>query len=261
MEENLIIEKVIAVYEGEFKPGKVTRRNIKRKSDGFIYYLSGSADYIFEAETISVSEGDLLYLPEGAIYNIKINETTSYICIDFSFTKKELSPSVIHNLRGIKGQFYKFFYNYVSNSPYRIPRAYEIINRIYCEILRTQSKEYSKSSELYFRATEIILQRYREQNFTVEYLASELGISTVHLRRIFSSFSEISPIKYINNIRFEQAKMLLLSSNLTVGEIAISVGFSDPFHFSKVFKASVGIAPSEYREIKGDGGINKYYIG
>ena len=55
--------------------------------------------------------------------------------------------------------------------------------------------------------------------------------------------------------------MLLLSSNLTVGEIAISVGFSDPFHFSKVFKTSVGIAPSEYREIKGDGGINKYYIG
>ena len=248
MEQNLVIEKVISVYEGEFKPGFVKRRD-KRNCDGFVFYLCGSADYVFENKTLKVSAGDLLYLPDGGIYNIVINETTSYICIDFSFIEKGLNPSVVHNISSNKPLFYKFFYNFIGNASYRIPKLYEIINRIYCDILRAENKEYSKSRELYVKATETVLRKYRNEDFCVEDLASELGISTVHLRRIFYHYTSMSPIKYVNNIRFEQAKLLLTSSNLMVGEIALSVGFCDQFHFSKSFKNAIGISPTEYRKL------------
>ena len=255
MEQNLVVEKFIAVYEGEFKPGFVKRRDA-RNCDGFVYFLAGSADYIFENKRIAAIEGDTLYLPEGSMYNIIINEETRYICIDFAFTTKGNQPTLVRTLRGIQPLFYKFFYNFSGNSAYRIPKGYEIINRIYCEILRADNKDYSKSDELYSKACEIILQKYRNEDFTVEALATELGFSTVHLRRIFASCSALSPIKYINGIRFEQAKHLLLSSNLSVGEIALSVGFPDQFHFSKAFKQAIGIPPSRYRETKGASRFN-----
>lgn len=257
MTENLIVNNVISVFEGEFKPGLV-KPNGKRKSDGFIFFLGGNAEYVFQNYSIKVSTDDLLYLPCDGDYYIRINETTSYICIDFSFMEKGLSADVVHNMNGIKTLFYKFFHNFNNSSNYRIPKSFEITNRIYCEFLKAQNKEYSRSKEIYEQATKYILSNYRDEDFTVERLASELKISTVHLRRIFLENSLLSPIKHINNLRFEQAKALLLSSNLTIGEIASSVGFCDQFYFSKSFKAVFGISPSEYRDIKGEAGMNRY---
>lgn len=257
MTENLVINNVISVFEGEFKPG-IVNPNKKRKSDGFILFSNGAAEYIFQNNSIKVSPDDLLFLPCGSEYYIKINETTSYICIDFSFMEKGLSADVVHNMNGIKTLFYKFFYNFNNNSSYRIPKAFEIANRVYCEFLKAQNKEYSKSQEIYDKATKVILNNYRDEDFTVERLASELKISTVHLRRIFFENSSLSPIKHINNIRFEQAKNLLLSSNLTIGEIAAAIGFCDQFYFSKAFKTTYGISPSEYRNIKGESAIDRY---
>ena len=247
MEDNLVIDDVINVVEGEFKPGYI-KRTEPRRLDGFCLYLEGEVDYIFENETYTVHEGDVLFLAEDGNYNIMVKKPCSYICIDFSFVKKGLTPFVFHNVKGIKNEFYKFFYNWKSNTPTRIPRAFELINRIYCQLTLSKHKGYSKNHEIFSRAIEIILNSYKDPEFTVESLAEGLDVSTVHLRRIFSHHTDKSPIKYINDVRFEQAKILLVSSNLTVGEIALSLGFTDQFHFSKSFKSTVGLTPSDYRQ-------------
>ena len=247
MENNLIIEKVFKGFEGEFNPAFI-KRTEKRKCDGFCYVLKGSADYLFKGATISVSEGDVLFLPEGGDYSILVKESAKYVCIDFSFSKKELKPFVIKNMKHLKNDFYKFLYNWLNPSNYKIPKAYEIVNRIYCEVLNAQSKNYSNSYKIFSKAMGIIIAHYREQDFSVESLAKELEISTVHLRRIFYSNTGSSPKKTINDIRFEQAKQLLTSSNLSVNEIALSVGFCDQFHFSKSFKEAVGLSPTEFKK-------------
>ena len=248
MESNLIIDDVISVYEGEFKPGYVKRTEL-RQCDGFCLYLEGEAEYIFENETLSVIADDVLFLPEGGNYNIKVKRPSKYICIDFLFTKKGLTPSVCRNAAGIKHEFYKFQYNWITDSSTRIPRAFELINRIYCRLIDAKNDALSSSHLIFTRAVEIILKHYKDPDFTVESLAESLNVSTVHLRRIFSRHVDKSPVKYINDMRFEQAKILLKSSNLTVNEIALSLGFSDQFHFSKSFKCNVGISPSGYRSL------------
>ena len=48
-----------------------------------------------------------------------------------------------------------------------------------------------------------------------------------------------------------QAKNMLITSNYSISEIAISVGYSDPYYFSRVFKQEIGIAPSEYKKRNG----------
>jgi len=248
MEENLIIDDVISVYEGEFRRGYV-KRSEARQCDGFCLYLEGEADYVFEDEVLTVKADEVLFLPEGGNYNITVKNPIKYICIDFLFTKKNLPPSVCRGAAGIKQDFYKFRYNWITSSSTRIPRAFELINRIYCRLINAETDARSSSGILFAKAVEIIVQHYREMDFTVESLAKRLSLSTVHLRRIFSRHIDKSPLKYINEMRFEQAKTLLSSSNLTVGEIALSLGFTDQFHFSKSFKSATGLSPSEYRTL------------
>lgn len=248
MEGNLIIDDVISVYEGAFKPEYIKRTQI-RPCACFCLYLEGSADYIFENQTLSVEADDVLFLPEGANYNIMVKKPSKYICIDFLFTKKELPPCVSRNVAGIQQEFYKFQYNWITNSPIQIPKAFELINRIYCRLINVKNGTRSTSLILFKKAVDIILQHYKDSCFSVETLAKDINISTTHLRRIFSQHADKSPAKYINGMRFEQAKILLNTSNLTVGEISQSVGFADPFHFSKSFKATVGVSPTEYRSL------------
>jgi len=246
MESNLIIDDVISVYEGEFKPGFVKRSEL-RQCDGFCLYLEGEADYLFKDEVLTVLKDDVLFLPEGGDYNIAVKAPTKYICIDFLFTKKGLSPSVIRSVAWIKQEFYKFQYNWITDSEIRTPRAFELINGIYCRLINAKNATRPGTDGLFAKAVEIIMHRYKDHAFTVESLAGQLNISTVHLRRIFAEHADKSPVKYINDMRFEQAKILLKSSNLTVAEIAQSLGYSDQFHFSKSFKAALGSSPSRYR--------------
>lgn len=257
MEGNLIIDDVISVYEGEFKRGYV-KRTEARMCDGFCLFLEGCADYIFSEETLSVGAEDVLFLPDGGNYDIMVKEPSKYICIDFLFTKKGLSPDVCRCAAGIKHEFYKFRCNWLTDSSTKLPRAFELINRIYCRLINSENDGASGSQAIFARAVEIILERYRSPDFTVESLAESLGISTVHLRRIFSRHVDKSPVKYINDMRFEQAKKLLASSNLTVGEIAASLGYNDQFHFSKTFKSSVGLSPTEYRALSTEEGAYYY---
>ncbi|MDO5479350.1 MAG: helix-turn-helix transcriptional regulator, partial [Clostridia bacterium] len=67
-------------------------------------------------------------------------------------------------------------------------------------------------------------------------------------RRIFKSAAKTSPIKYINYLRLEKAKNLLSESSLKVSEIAVQVGFSDSFYFSRLFKKETGVSPASFKK-------------
>ena len=75
---------------------------------------------------------------------------------------------------------------------------------------------------------------------TLQTLKANQDVSqeNLHLDAIAERLKETNP---------ELAQILLSASNLTVGEIALSLGFSDQFHFSKTFKAAVGLSPTDYR--------------
>jgi len=57
-----------------------------------------------------------------------------------------------------------------------------------------------------------------------------------------------SPMLYLRRIRVNQARYLLEHTHLLVEEIAFDVGFSDPFHFSRVFRTLTGKSPIAWRK-------------
>lgn len=81
---------------------------------------------------------------------------------------------------------------------------------------------------------------------SIDDIAKAVGVSRSHLYRLFMSSVGQSPIDYLTNYRLDEACNLLKNSQLSIAEIAVSVGFFDKFYFSRVFKKAKGVPPSRY---------------
>lgn len=79
--------------------------------------------------------------------------------------------------------------------------------------------------------------------------AREAGMSPSHFSRIFRKVMGLSYQDYLNSRRITKAASLLRTSALTVTEIALSVGFTDPTGFGRIFKRLTGYTPSGYRSL------------
>lgn len=74
-----------------------------------------------------------------------------------------------------------------------------------------------------------------------------LGITQPYLYRIFKQKCDMSPKQYINNRKLQKAKKLLRETSMTIGEVAYSTGFNDPFVFSNFFKSKSVLSPLNFR--------------
>lgn len=81
----------------------------------------------------------------------------------------------------------------------------------------------------------------------VDGLAERLGVSKSHLIRMFSDDMGISPGKYLQAVRLENAKLLLEARDYSLDLIANLCGFSGANYFCKVFRRAEGVTPGEYR--------------
>ncbi len=86
-----------------------------------------------------------------------------------------------------------------------------------------------------------------EQDESVEYYAKLCGLSTYHFIRTFRRYTSLSPLQYRTKLRIERACELLAGGE-SITEIARKVGYADPIHFAKQFKAYMGQTPRAYRK-------------
>ena len=85
------------------------------------------------------------------------------------------------------------------------------------------------------------------QPLSLPEIAQHFFMSPYHFSRIFKENTGLSPIVCLTRTRMENAKRLLLDLDLTVKEIAVQVGYTDPHYFSKAFAKEEGMTPTAYR--------------
>ena len=81
-------------------------------------------------------------------------------------------------------------------------------------------------------------------------IASAANISESECLRCFHKTIGITPIQYLKNYRIEQAAQLLLSSSLSITDIAYDTGFQSPSYFIRIFRECKGSTPTEFRRDK-----------
>jgi transcriptional regulator GlxA family with amidase domain len=92
------------------------------------------------------------------------------------------------------------------------------------------------------------LSRKNLRELSLDFLASELGMSKRTMSRRFNDEFETNPGKWIQERRLEAARTLLEGTKLSIAEICYRIGYQDAASFSRMFSKTTGMAPGEFRK-------------
>lgn len=92
-----------------------------------------------------------------------------------------------------------------------------------------------------------VLRARLAEPWTLDALADEVHLSRSQLVRAFDATVGMSPMAYLRQMRIERMARLLVSTDLSIGEAARSVGWRNQFHASQCFHAHYGVSPTEFR--------------
>lgn len=121
----------------------------------------------------------------------------------------------------------------------------------YCAALAIPSASWAvadaENDRVVQQAIHYLSTQYAEP-ITIELMAESLGYNRAYLSRIFKRHTKVTPVTFLLKLRIDKARQLLRERlELTVEQIASSVGFHDPLYFSKQFRRWYGVSPTEYR--------------
>ncbi len=108
-----------------------------------------------------------------------------------------------------------------------------------------------KHVDVIHKATEYIKHNYTTK-LTLDEVANHVYLSKSYLSKIFKEELHCNFAGYVNNLRVEKSKILLMDHSISLIDLAAMVGFEDQSYFTKVFKKIVGVSPGKYRENRGN---------
>lgn len=108
-----------------------------------------------------------------------------------------------------------------------------------------------KHVDIIHKATGYIKQHYTSK-LTLDEVAKFVYLSKSYLSKIFKEELHCNFANYVNNLRVEKSKILLMDQSINLIDLAAMVGFEDQSYFTKVFKKVVGVSPGKYRENRGN---------
>lgn len=114
------------------------------------------------------------------------------------------------------------------------------------------AEDASSMRSFYARETMAFVERNYNNNIGVEDMASNCRLNRSYFARVFHEEVGMDPQEYLINYRMTQAEGLLRSTNKSIGEVAAAVGYRDQLSFSRAFRRTRGLPPSQWR-MKADG--------
>lgn len=117
-------------------------------------------------------------------------------------------------------------------------------------VLRAEERPQSKPDHKMILTKSIL--DYIHQNFrnkiSLEELSDYVHVSGEHICRIFKETSGLSPFVYLNRYRILQSTDLILNTDKSISEIALSCGYNDSSYYNKMFKRFMDCTPTQYRK-------------
>ena len=111
----------------------------------------------------------------------------------------------------------------------------------------------SQSQTGYIDATALTIKRFIDDNYknkiTLNQMSKQFYIHPVYLQKKFKKTFNITPAEYIKQLKIQEAKKLLLTSNISVETIAEQLGFCNTSYFIKTFNSECGITPAKFRTV------------
>lgn len=112
----------------------------------------------------------------------------------------------------------------------------------------TDNLKQSEESSTVYMIKEYIAGHFSNEHLSVRDISNHVFLSSTYVCTIFKNETGQTLNQYITEYRVEYAKKLLKDPRYKITDISLKVGYSDGNYFGKIFKKSVGMSPSEFRE-------------
>ena len=229
------------------------------------HVIGGKGVYMFRDQRCEIGAGDtFLVYPDTTIhYCADMSEPWEYVWVGFGgldaagyMERTDFTPeNPVYRGRDSQElrKLIEEVYNHYGTQPWEqlemTARLYELLSFL----VRTAQRKTGVGAEApdcAVLAAEYIMNHY-EEPLTIEGLAAYASVSHSSLYRRFVKRFQVSPKRFLLEYRIERACALLAGTNCTIQEISTSVGFEDPFYFSRAFKDVKGISPRQYAAQQG----------
>lgn len=232
------IKEIFTVFSPKGRFAKIENR----KSFGLSFCIDGQITYTHNGNEIISDKNKAVILPEGQTYTLYSDKTGSFPVINFTCADFLCDTVVSLPIQNTEA-YIKDFEKLRSLSLFDGNRA-EIMSVFY-HILHRLSAQ-SSSCKVIMPAIKYLESNYHNPNLTNAELAMQCRISEVYFRRIFTSCYNMTPKQFMIDIRINKSKQLLSEGALKINAVAIKCGFSNQYHFCRVFKEKTGLTPTEY---------------
>ena len=236
-----------------------------------LYIVNGESDFLIDDNDYYAKSGDIVLFNSGVVheeFHALKNNIDAYYCaisnIQFkNFKELWLMPTngdpVLHT-DNYQEQIKNIFQDLYKEGCSRQPGSNNICNSLVLIlsilILRIINEENRVLTNIAnTNSTYVLVETIKNyvnanvsSSLVIEKIADHFHLSPSYVSHIFKSIAGMPLMKYHNNKRMDEAKRLLLSTNLPVCEIAYTIGFQNTNHFYLPFKKYTGVTPQEYRD-------------
>lgn len=260
---NEIIKDFHLTAIGHYPHAVYHDRERKKGCDEYIllYCLEGQGTIKIYNKTITLSANEFFIIPSNIAHHYKSSTTNPWsiylvhfngknadhlyfrytkqtdldpIKIPFNEQKCDLFLKIIQLLE----RSYEDAYLELSNS-YLVQFITTLVYQPLITSITETNNPVSKSINF--------MKKHIDQPLTISELASEQSLSISRYSEVFKFETGSSPISYFIHLKMQKSCQYLYFTNMSIKEIAVAVGFSDPYYFSRMFKKVLGISPSKYK--------------
>ncbi len=252
LQNELNIQKIVLACYVPKGTAKKVHKN--RPCHGLAFNCAGAKQYVFsDGKSITTEKNSIIFLPQNSSYTVKDTDPGDCYAVNFKIDLPgNFKPFIItaKNSAKILELFKTAEHIWTSkNTGYMLKcksLLYEIIYLLQKEYndkyIDRQKKEMINSAVIY------IHNNYLSSKLSITELSKMCNITPEYFRKIFKYVYGSSPAKYINDLKLEHAKELLMSGQYSVTESMLLSGFDDPAYFSHRFKKKYGISPKSTKE-------------
>lgn len=216
-----------------------------RMSYGLSLCLEGQIRYVQRGKEYVSDSAHAIILPQGQTYTLYGEKTGFFPVINFhclGFLCDTFRVFPMRNLAGCLEDYNKI--RELFTDPRNRLEAMSVLYQLLHKVLAPAPPQ----STLLAPARLLLESAYADPLLTNAMLAKQCGISEVYFRKRFFEEFGVSPKQYITGLRLNRARQLLTETPLKITEIAEQCGFSNPYHFCRIFKQKTALSPGEYRK-------------